>query len=246
MCIRDRLSNFSQLMPEGVYKDGDKVWALDMGYWALGMLYNKDKVKTPPTSWADLWKPEYAGKVTIPAPATTSGLPLLVQIAKMNGGGLDNIDPGFATVKKLKVAAYFDSSGAASNLFQSGEVIIGAHYGGPSWAMVDQGLPLVFVAPKEGALAADSRWHLVSGTKNVDLAHKFLDMAISAEAQKGIAEDLYVAPVNKNVQLSDKAKQRMPFGPNGSVKDLSFPDFAAINKNRSAWNDRWSKEIANK
>src|SRR5258708_1030902 len=42
------------------------------GYWVSMMFagtiitYNTNLVKTPPTSWADLWKPEWKGKLAIP------------------------------------------------------------------------------------------------------------------------------------------------------------------------------------
>src|SRR5262249_2698279 len=49
------------------------------GYWVSLMFagtiltYNTNLVKTAPTSWADLWKPEFTGKLAIPDISGTSG-----------------------------------------------------------------------------------------------------------------------------------------------------------------------------
>lgn len=238
-----KLSNAKDLVPLGFQKSGEKTYGVVLGYWGLGIAYDPKKVKNPPTSWLDLWKKEYENKVTIPTPETTSGLPLLLKLAELNGGGANDIGKGFEKVKSLKTVAYFNGSGAASNLFQSGEVIIGAHYGGPVWAMKDEGASIEFVIPKEGVLGAGSYWHLVKGSSNKELAMKFLDQAISVEAQKGIAEQLYLAPVNKKVKLSEKAATRMPYKKGGSIEEMDFPDYELINQHREEWNDRWNKEI---
>lgn len=238
-----KLSNAKDLIPLGFQKSGDKTYGVVLGYWGLGIAYNPKKVKTPPTSWLDLWKSEYQNKVTIPTPETTGGLPLLMKLAELNGGGVNDIGKGFEKVKSLKTVAYFNGSGAASNLFQSGEVIIGAHYGGPVWALKDEGASIEFVIPKEGVLGAGSYWHIVKGSPNKELALKFLDKAISVDAQKGIAEQLYLAPVNKKVKLSEETAAKMPYGKNGSIEDIDFPDYVLINKHRDAWNERWNKEI---
>ena len=34
-------------------------------FQVVGITYNPDKIKTPPTSWADIWKPEFKGRVGI-------------------------------------------------------------------------------------------------------------------------------------------------------------------------------------
>lgn len=238
-----KLSNAKDLLPSGLQKSGDKTFGVVLGYWGLGIAYDPKKVKNPPTSWLDLWKSEYQNKVTIPTPETTGGLPFLLKIAELSGGGANDISKGFDKIKSLKTVAYFNGSGAASNLYQSGEAIIGAHYGGPVWAMKDEGVSIEFVIPKEGVLGAGSYWHLVKGSPNKELAMKFLNKAISVEAQQGIAEQLYLAPVNKKVKLSEEVEAKMPYGKGGSIDDIDFPDYELINQHRDEWNDRWNKEI---
>lgn len=238
-----KIPNAVNLIPKGLQKNGEKPYAVALGYWGLGIAYNSEKIKNPPLSWLDLWKSEYKNKLTIPTPETTGGLPFLLKIAELSGGSADQIDKGFEKIKELDTVAYFNGSGAASNLYQSGEAVVGAHYGGPVWALKDQGVPIEFIIPKEGSIGAGSYWHIVKGSPNKDLALKFLNEAISEHAQQGIADQLYLAPVNKNVKLSKKTAARMPYGPNGKLEDLYFPDYNLINKHREAWNEQWNKQI---
>ena len=61
-----------------------------------------------------------------------------------------------------------------------------------------------------------------------------------------LAEKLYVGSPTKTSQLSDRAKQRMPWGPTGSVKNLAIPDWRAINTKRQALTDIWNRQVAGK
>jgi putative spermidine/putrescine transport system substrate-binding protein len=240
----DSLTHLEELDDRAQLRDDDGLWAVTMGFWALGIAYNTEEVEQAPTSWEDFWDERYAGAVSVPTPATTGGLPFLIQAAEMNGGGADNVAPGFEKLEKLDVAAFFDSSGTASNLLQSGEAVVSAHYNPGAWPMADQGLPIEWVAPEEGALAADSRWHLGEGSSKQELATEFINFASSAEAQQGLAEDLYVAPANTSVELNEETRARMPYGADGSLKDLQFSDWETINKHRSEWTKQWNKRLA--
>ncbi len=238
------MPSVANMVPEAVYKTKTgEVYALGTGFYALGLVYNTEKVKPAPTSYLDLWKPALAGKMTMPAPANAQGIPFFIAVAQIRGGSIDNMKPAVDVLKQAKPASFFDTSGIATNLFQSGEVFAGAHYASAAWFMADKGLPISYAVPKEGALAGDIRVHVVKGTKNRAAAEKLADFAVSAEAQKALAEVLYVAPTAKGVDLSGKARERMPYGAKGSMKDLRIPDWQAINAKRAELTELWNKEV---
>ena len=233
------------LIPEGVYKDeAGAVFAVSTGFYSVGLAYSTRDIKEAPTSWLDLWKPEYAGAVTFPSPANAMGVPFIVHLAGLVGGSVENMTPAFDKLKQLKVSAYFDSAGAGTNLFQSGEVIVGAHYANSAYAMRDQKLPIEFVVPKEGAIGGDIRLHLVANSKKQEAAEKFVNYAIGKEPAKCMAEKIYVGPATSDVELSDHAKQRMPWGPTGSIKSLVLPDWNQINANRAAIIEAFNRNVA--
>lgn len=242
-----KVPNIANLIDEGVYKRKDgSIYAASTGFYAIGIAYNTKEVKGVPNSWWDLWKKEYEGKVTIPSAVNAGGIPVFLTINKAAGGDMKNVQPGVDRLKTLKVSSYFDASGQGSSSFQSGEAIIGAHYATAAWGLADQGLPIAYAVPKEGAPSSDIRIHLVEGTKKKDAAEKLINYAISKEAATCLSENLYVGPATKGVTLSEKAKARMPWGPNGSVKSLSLFNWDEVNANRDRLTEIWNKQIAGK
>jgi putative spermidine/putrescine transport system substrate-binding protein len=241
------IPNLRNVINEAIYKTkSGGIFSVGGGFYSFGVVYNTEKVKAKPTSWLDLWKPEFAGKVTIPSPATAMGVPFIILISQIKGGSIENVTPGFDLIKKLDVAAYFETSGAGTNMFQAGEVVIGAHYSAAAWYMADKNLPITLAIPKEGAPAGDIRMHIVKGSKNKALAEKFIDFAVTPEAQKALSEILYLAPVAKGTQLNPTAKERMPYGAEGSIKNLKFYDWQVLNAKRPEIVERWNKEIGRK
>jgi putative spermidine/putrescine transport system substrate-binding protein len=235
----------ANMIPEGIYKKstGD-IYALSTGFYALGLVYNTKEVKTPPSSWWDLAKPEFEGASTVPSPANAMGVPLFLHINKLAGGTPGNYEPAVKKYKELRVSSFFDSSGAATNSFQSGEVIVGGHYASAAWSLADKGLPITYVAPKEGAPSGDIRVHVVNGTRNRAAAEKFIDFAVAKEQASCLSEKLYTGPATKGVSLSEKAQQRMPWGKGGTVANLALTNWVDLNAQRQAVTDVWNREVA--
>src|SRR5882724_7619622 len=93
----DKSANYKDLIAEAQEPNGPAIF-----FQVVGLTYNPDKVKNPPTSWADLWKPEYKGRVGITNLNSTAGTGFLVEIARMHGGSEANIEPGFKALEALK------------------------------------------------------------------------------------------------------------------------------------------------
>jgi putative spermidine/putrescine transport system substrate-binding protein len=240
------LSGAKDLFPEAIHKDRrGQVYAITGGFYAIGLSYNKEKIKNPPASWKDLWRPEYAGRVTTASPVNATWPNWFAHMAKVYGGNLDQIDGIINAMKQLKVAAFWDAAGQSDNLFQSGEVDVGVQVHGNSWGLRDKGLPIVYVVPTEGAVAGDIRVHLAKGTKNKPLALKYIDAVISPAGQAGLMEYISAAPANQRAEIPAKVKDRMPYGA-GSMKNLVIPDWQAINERKPKWIERWNKEVLGK
>jgi len=242
-----KVPNISGLIDEAVYKNKDgKIYALSTGFYALGIAYNTKELKEAPQSWWDIWKPEYAGKVTLPSPVNAAGIPFFAHVIGLTGGSLDNPTPGVDKLKGVKVSSYYDASGVAQAALQSGEAIAAAYYNTAAWAIADKDLPIAFIVPKEGAPSADIRVHIAEGTKNSDAALRFVNYTVGDEAMNCLAEKLYVGPPTKQYKISDKAKSRMPWGANGGVKNLAIPNWEAINAKRQALTEVWNRQVAGK
>lgn len=239
------LANAGALKPQAIYKAGDDVFAVSAGYYSLGLTYNTQEVTETPTSWDALWKEDYAGAVTIPSPNNSAGVPFVLFLNGVYGDGTGNLDPTFSKLKELDAGLLYDTSGAASNAFQSNEVIIGPHFNVGAWDLIDAGMPIGFVVPKEGVWATDARMHIVKGTKNPDAAAKFIDTALSPQAATCLAEQLYLGPAVDGVELPAEVEKKLPWGEGGSIDNLKLFDWTEVNAQRQDITDRWNREIAN-
>lgn len=241
----EEIPNLKNIVPEGLYKDADgAVYAVSTGFYALGLVYNSREADAAPTTWGDLWNPKYSGGVTIPSPDNAMGVPFLYAINHLEGGTSDDFKPGFDKLKALDVYSYFPSSGNATNSFQTGEVAIGAHYASAAWAMADKGLPIVYAVPESGALGGDIRLHISKGTKHLKAAQDFVNFVLDAKQAACMSNRLYIGPATTGVVLDEEAQKRMPWGPTGSIKNLSMTDWQDVNAKRSAINDQWNKTLA--
>ena len=89
-------------------KDTRGFWTGD--YWgAVSIGYNSNIVKSPPTTWKDLLKGEYKGKVALNGSPLTSGSAVagVFSAALANGGSLTNVGPGIDFFAQLKNSGNF-------------------------------------------------------------------------------------------------------------------------------------------
>ena len=60
----------------------------------IGMAYNKDHFPTPPKAWGDLLRNDLKAPQAFMDIAFSVAPSMLVQLAELNGGSIDNVDPG--------------------------------------------------------------------------------------------------------------------------------------------------------
>src|SRR6195952_105632 len=103
-------------------KATDGTWYSDYGgFVAIG--YDSAHVTTPPTSFADLLKPEYKNKVAINGDPTkaSAAFSAVYAAALANGGSFDNIQPGLDYFAKLHKAGNFVPVTGGPATVQSGQ-----------------------------------------------------------------------------------------------------------------------------
>lgn len=207
-----------------------------------GIVYNTKYVKEPMTSWRDLWRPELKGKVVVSDITGTHGIGLLQIAAEMNGGSAKNIDPGFEAMKKLKpnVVKFYSTTAEETQLLQRDEAYAAQFM--DIFVKDLKDMPVKWVAPKEGALANVNVLNVTAGSKNRDLAVKFIDYWISTEAQTQEAAVLNDGPANKDVKLSPDVAANVTYGEE-AMKGLKTLDWDYLLTVRDSWVDRWNKEI---
>ena len=238
---RKKLGNAPDVIPTAWGKDDSYVVAMVS---ATTLVYDPKAVKTPPTSWLDLFDPAYAGKYAIGDISGTSGLHFLLALNKIKGGTLDNVDPGIEAIKPLAKgsAVLYTQADQLLSLFERGEIVIAPWYPDRAGVAIDKGLSLAVAYPKEGAVGILPAILIPKGGAKTDLAHKFVDQVLSAEGQKCFSERAYIGAVNKKVELSDKVRKIVPSGE--ALEKAWFVDPAVIAANVANWTRRWQREVA--
>jgi putative spermidine/putrescine transport system substrate-binding protein len=229
----------------------------DQGYPPQGaaianvIYYNSDYVKNPPTSWADLWRPEFKGKVSFPDIANTTGLHLLLMAAKIaqgdttiNSGEQFVNDKAFAKMKELLPNTYtiwglqtsFD--GMAS--LKSGEVWLAVDglAGQRKTVLEVPGTPIrALVNAKEGIPNSPLTLGIVTGHKApTDLLTKLINEHLTPAVELGVAD---LADFVPTIDVALPASLSLLPKPGAMLKT----DWNVVNTNRPAWTDRWNKEI---
>jgi putative spermidine/putrescine transport system substrate-binding protein len=240
----NRIPNMKQVNEKARVKDDPYVQYV---FVSTILAYNTDKIKTPPTSWEDLWNPDYKGHVALSDTNACCGIPFIVSIAKMNGGGLDNMEPGFQRIATLKpnVLTFYTSHDQMASLLNQGEAWIGPWVTDRAATQRAANAPIEVAFPKEGGILFGVGIGMSKGTKHKDLAEKYINFVLDAKQQKPFSEKAWFAPANKNVTLSPEVAKYVPYG-DERLSNLQTLDWDAVSKGTPAWTERWQREITSR
>lgn len=203
------------------------------------MLYNTDKIKAAPASWAALWTPGITAAV--PHVSQAYGLSFLYLAALMNGGSATNLDPGFAAIKRLPGFKIYRSVSQGLALFQQKEVDAGMFYAHRAQLMKEAGLPVATTTPKEGTWGIRTGVQIPRLTANMDGALAWTDTMLGAPAQEALAKSLY-APTNRTASFALDQQKRLILG-EATVDAIRELPWAEILPQRDAILDRWNREF---
>ena len=233
--------NYKDLIVEAQEETGPAIF-----FQVVGLTYNPEKIKKPPTSWKDLWSPEYKGRAGITNLNSTLGTGFLVEIAKMFGGSESNIEPGFKALNDLRpnLAAVAANPGALATLFQQGQVDISPGNFNAIQILKARGVPVEFVVPQEGAIAFKTTIHIVKNTKNKDLAVALIEASMSPDVQTRLMQSPYlIVPTNSKVPMQGEISKVLVKDQAELKKKFVFQDWKKINEQRAQWIERFNREI---
>ncbi len=214
-----------------------------MSITGVGILYNKSTFSSPP-EWADLWKPEYKGKIAFPTFPSTGADAMMAVAGRLEGGDEHDTDVVFNKIAQLKpVPMVFTSNDELNLMMDKGDIVAAPQLSAYAWAGVDQYESLGFSWPKDpGPMLAMDVLCIVKGTKNRDLALAWTQIALSPKTQQAYAERIYFGPTNSKVQISGDLTERVIYGQE-RLDSLLKPDYPYIAKIRKDLVERWNKEI---
>lgn len=219
---------------------------IDWSVFFLGLSYDEDAIERlgidPPKSWNDLLKPEFEGQIGLTDFALYGQLALQM-MAETNGGGLDDMDPGFAAMTKLSDGGAIFTGTDFTQLYSQGE-IVAAPWSNSSVLTTVQAtdLPIVFVFPEEGTATYPASMAAVKGSPHAETAQKFLNYMLTPEVQKLVAEKLNLSPTVDGLDLPTDLADAVGYS-GFDEKKLVTTDFTVWAENGEAWRERWNSEV---
>lgn len=208
-----------------------------------GIAYNPTMVPKP-AGYKDLFENKaYDGKVAWIGFGSNTAAMAWVEIAKLYGGGEDNMEPVFKLLASHmpKVGAIANNGSAQMTMFQQGEIGVFMASTGNVARLKSLGVPCEFVHPISGSPSVPVTIHLAKGAANPEGVYQYMDAAISAEAQSKLAlPPTEMIPTNSDVPLTPGIKS---FVSEDDLKKLVYPDWAKINAKRAAWTAEFDRVV---
>ena len=140
------------------------------------IVVNTDTVSNPPKSWADLWNPDYAGRmVFLDDSRSVIGLTLLTL-----GYDVNTKDPAQLEEAKAKLAELvpnvklFDSDSPKTALI-AGDVDLGMTWTGEAFLAQQEKPSIQYIYPTEGAILWQDNWAMPKDAPHPDLAYAWLN-----------------------------------------------------------------------
>ena len=238
-----------QNVPEGLRRTSDEgLVSVAALAWYINLAYNTRFVREAPTSWADLWNPVYSGQLGLLAHANNSFLLDITAHTFFGGPEILQTQEGILQVmRKLAevrphVRMWYLSEATFQQALVSGEVPIGQLYNDVTQVLVDEGLPVRSVFPKEGPVVDRGEWVILRTSERKEEAEAFINYSLRPDVQERITTNLYTIPTIRQdlVTVPDEIRARV-IGPGaeGSI----VPQYHIYLDWEDWINERWQELI---
>jgi iron(III) transport system substrate-binding protein len=223
------------------YKDAGGMWT---GIYAgvLAFCSNSDtlqKVGVPaPDSWDDLLSPKLQGLVSIAHPST-SGTAYTALWTLRTLLGSDAASFAYFDQLKANVGAFTKSGSAPVGSVSEGNAAVGVAFAHDCLSAISTGAQELSVSfPTEGTGYEIGATALLKGAPNPDAARRWIDWALTAEAQEiGVQAGAFQVPLNPDAAVSPLSVQ---------LQDVTLVDYdaAEAGAQRTALTTRFEEQIA--
>ena len=146
------------------------------------IVINTDAVESMPQSWADLWNPDYAGRmVALDDSRAIIGLTLLTL-----GYDVNATDPAQLAEAKAKLSELmpniklFDSDSPKTALI-AGDVDLGITWTGEAFLAQQENPAIAYVYPSEGAMIWQDNYAIPTDAPHLDAAYAWLNYSLQPE-----------------------------------------------------------------
>jgi spermidine/putrescine transport system substrate-binding protein len=222
--------------------DGGEMYAVPWVWGSTSIAYNTELVDDEINSVDVFWDEDYRGEVAIRDDYNDA-----IMLAAMHLGQDPNEPDDLEAIKEALIEqkpynrTYWKTGDEFSKLFANEQISVGLAWSGQTLSMKNDGLPIGYVVPKEGAIGWLDYWAIVKDAPHKDLALKFIDELISADYQLSWVEKGGPSPVNEEALAGVDQEVRDFIGM--SMDDIDKLHFIAYrdNETKTMWNEFWQE-----
>ena len=206
-------------------------------------------MKNPPTAWADLWRPEFKGRIVLPEISHPIGSYIIPIGALAQGkspkdeaAGLRDAEEDGGPASDLGQGhRYDDERDAHRGRGHRHPLQVADLYGRRAGTRRSNGC-----TRREGGIAFTVRQPaLPENTKNLEAAEEYLNVTMDPERAAFAAKIYNYGGTNKDTlaRLSPELQERVKF-PQDQIDRMVKLDLEFMGDNRAAWVERWNKVVA--
>ncbi|GAB4578498.1 MAG: ABC transporter substrate-binding protein [Anaerolineales bacterium] len=207
-----RIEHWDELHPKlvelGQFNGEQYYVPWDWGYESI--LVRTDLVEEVPDSWADLWDPQYAGKIMLwdsgqaNYAMTALALGITDPWGSLNAETVEQVKQKLIELKP-NVLTYWTDYTQTYDMPASGEVWLSSTTWQDAYGnLVTQDIPAAYIEPTEGRLGWVCGYGILKDAVNVDRVYEFLNAAVAPESAAGLGNVYWYGHANTSaVDLID-------------------------------------------
>ncbi len=176
--------------------DGKRYFApSDWGTEAITYHTDYSSIDRANLSYGDLWNPDHGTGVTVRGHSALIGIGLwleqqgrlpfpLLDMFKSEAAARANFDEilKVAVDHKGMIAQFWNTENEAQGAFRINGAVAGQTWDSTAFNLIQEGMPIAYAAPKEGALAWMEGFVVPKNAQNVDAVYEFINWYYTPEA----------------------------------------------------------------
>ena len=243
-----KLSNWDKV-PDNFKKIGQingKQYFIPWDWGFTSILYRTDKIPEGVDSWSALMDPKYKGHISMwddgPGAVTISSYIHGYDETAITADQLAAIKDEWIAQRDLNLF-YWAGEPELVEGMKSGDVWVAYAWQGAYATLLGEGVPVAYANPKEGRNSWVGVYGIRKGTKNYDLALKFLDQKLGEVTGNNVVNLFYYGDANQDVMkgITDETlKKAFSVDDPDILNKTNFtPNLTA--EQRDAWTAMWAE-----
>ena len=212
-----KLTNYGNISDDfkNLYYDSENKYSVPYSYGMLCVIYNTEFVSEEDVreeSWSLLWNEKYKGKILqFNNPRDAFATAMYYQGADINSKDPEVWNAALELLKEQKPLLQGYVNDEIFNKMKGASAYVASYYAGDFLTMAAGNEDLYYYYPTEGTNYFVDAMCIPKTSKNVDLAHEYINYMISLEAATANALYIGYASPNKAVTESDYYKEMLAY-----------------------------------